>query len=50
MKLKYKKIGILMGAIDTAQDVVVDGELVTGRTDDVANLFASKLVEIPAAR
>jgi len=39
-----------MGAIYTDQDVVVDGDLVTGRGGPVANFFASKIIEILAAR
>jgi protease I len=37
-----------MGAIYTDQNVVVDGDLVTGRNGDVANLFANKIIEILA--
>lgn len=37
-----------MEAIYTDQNVVVDGDLVTGRNGDVANLFANKIIEILA--
>jgi protease I len=39
---------INMGAIYTDQDVVVDGDLVTGRKGDVCHLFAHKIVELLA--
>ena len=35
-----------MGAIYTDQDVVVDGDLVTGRTGGHCHLFAKKIIEI----
>ncbi len=35
-----------MGALYTNQDVVVDGDLVTGRTGGHAHLFAAKIIEI----
>ena len=35
-----------MGAIYTDQDVVVDGDLVTGRSGAHCHLFAHKIVEI----
>ncbi len=37
-----------MGAIYTDQDVVVDGDLVTGRTGGHCHLFASKIIEMLA--
>ncbi len=39
-----------MGAIYTDQDVVVDGDLVTGRTGDHCHLFARKIVDLLAER
>lgn len=39
-----------MGAVYVDQDVVVDDDLVTGRTGDQAGLFASKIIEILAGR
>jgi len=39
---------INMGAIYTDQDVVVDGDLVTGRTGAHCHLFAQKIIEILA--
>ncbi|HEX6355573.1 DJ-1/PfpI family protein [Actinophytocola sp.] len=39
-----------MGAIYTDQDVVVDGDLVTGRSADHCNLFARTLIDMVAAR
>lgn len=38
-----------MGAIYTDQDVVVDGDLVTGRTGGHCHLFAKKIIEILSA-
>ena len=38
-----------MGAIYTDQDVVVDGDLVTGRTGGHCHLFARKIIDILAA-
>jgi protease I len=35
-----------MGAIYTDQDVVVDGDLVTGRTGQHCHQFARKIIEI----
>ncbi len=35
-----------MGAIYTNEDVVVDGDLVTGRSGAHAHLFAKKIIEI----
>lgn len=39
-----------MGAIYTDQDVVVDGDLVTGRTGGHCHLFARQIIELLAAR
>lgn len=39
-----------MGAIYTDQDVVVDGDLVTGRSGQHYHLFASKMIELVLAR
>jgi protease I len=39
-----------MGAVYVDQDVVVDGDLVTGRTGGHAHLFASKIIELLAER
>ncbi|MBD2211671.1 DJ-1/PfpI family protein [Nostoc linckia FACHB-104] len=39
-----------MGAIYTNEDVVVDGDLVTGRSGGHAHLFAKKIIEILAER
>ena len=39
-----------MGAIYTDQDVVVDGDLVTGRTGGHCHLFARKIIELLAER
>jgi protease I len=39
-----------MGAVYTDQDVVVDGDLVTGRTGGHCNLFARQIIEILAER
>jgi protease I len=39
-----------MGAIYTDQDVVVDGDLVTGRTGGHCHLFARKIIEMLADR
>ncbi|QFZ21694.1 DJ-1/PfpI family protein [Saccharothrix syringae] len=39
-----------MGAAYTDQDVVVDGDLVTGRSADAAHLFARTLIDLIAAR
>ncbi|SRR5581483_3914410 len=39
-----------MGAIYTDQDVVVDGDLVTGRSGGHCHLFAHKIVELLAER
>ncbi len=39
---------INMGAIYTDKDVVVDADLVTGRSGDHAHLFAKKIIEILA--
>ncbi|XVV06998.1 DJ-1/PfpI family protein [Actinosynnema sp. CA-248983] len=39
-----------MGAVYTDQDVVVDGDLVTGRSADAAHLFARTLIDLIAAR
>ena len=41
---------INMGAIYTDQDVVVDDDLVTGRSGNHAHLFAKKIIEILASR
>ena len=38
-----------MGAIYTDQDVVVDGDLVTGRTGGHCHLFARKIIDVLAA-
>lgn len=38
------------GAIYTDEDVVVDGDLVTGRSGNHAHLFASKIIEMLASR
>jgi len=38
------------GAIYTNEDVVVDGDLVTGRSGGHAHLFAKKIIEILAAK
>ena len=35
-----------MGAVYTDQDVVVDGDLVTGRTGGHCHLFAHKIIEL----
>ena len=35
-----------MGAIYTDQDVVVDGDLVTGRTGGHCHLFARKIIDL----
>jgi len=37
-----------MGAIYTDQDVVVDGDLVTGRSGAHCHLFAKKIIEMLA--
>lgn len=39
-----------MGAVYTDEDVVVDGDLVTGRTGGHCHLFARKIIEMLAAR
>jgi len=39
-----------MGAVYSDQDVVVDGDLVTGRSADVCHLFARTLIDLVAAR
>jgi protease I len=39
-----------MGAIYTDQDIVVDGDLVTGRTSDYCNIFARKIIDMIAAQ
>lgn len=39
-----------MGAIYTDRDVVVDGDLVTGRTGAVCHLFARTIIDLLAAR
>ena len=39
-----------MGAIYTDQDVVVDGDLVTGRTGGHCHLFARKIIDMIARR
>lgn len=39
-----------MGAVYTDQDVVVDGDLVTGRSADACHLFARTLIDLVAAR
>src|SRR5882757_5330335 len=39
-----------MGAVYTDQDVVVDGDLVTGRSADVCHLFARTIIDLVAAR
>jgi protease I len=39
-----------MGAIYTDEDVVVDGDLVTGRTGGHAHLFAHRIIEMMAAK
>jgi len=39
-----------MGAIYTDEDVVVDGDLVTGRTGGHCNLFARKIIDILSER
>jgi protease I len=39
-----------MGAVYTNQDVVVDGDLVTGRTGEHCHLFANKIIELIAER
>lgn len=39
-----------MGAIYTDQDVVVDGDLVTGRTGAHCHLFARKIIDMLAAK
>lgn len=39
-----------MGAIYTNEDVVVDGDLVTGRTGGHCHLFARRIIEILAAQ
>ncbi len=41
---------INMGAIYTDEDVVVDGDLVTGRTGGHAHLFARRIIDILAER
>jgi protease I len=38
------------GAIYTNQDVVVDGDLVTGRTGELCHLFARTIIDMLAAR
>jgi protease I len=35
-----------MGAIYTDQDVVIDGDLVTGRSGPVCHLFARKIIDM----
>ena len=35
-----------MGAVYVNEDVVVDGDLVTGRTGGHAHLFARKIIDI----
>jgi protease I len=39
-----------MGAIYTDQDVVVDGDLVTGRSGGHCHLFARRIIELLAER
>jgi protease I len=39
-----------MGADYTNQDVVVDGDLVTGRSADHCHLFARTIIDLVAAR
>jgi len=39
-----------MGAVYTDEDVVVDGDLVTGRSGAHCHLFARKIIELLAAR
>lgn len=39
-----------MGAVYTDQHVVVDGDLVTGRSGDTCHLFARTLIDLVAAR
>ena len=39
-----------MGAIYIDEDVVVDGDLVTGRTGGHCHLFARRIIELLAAR
>jgi protease I len=39
-----------MGAIYTNEDVVVDNDLVTGRSGGHCHLFAKKIIEILAER
>jgi protease I len=39
-----------MGAVYADEDVVVDGDLVTGRTGGHAHLFARKIIELLAER
>jgi protease I len=39
-----------MGAVYTDQDVVVDGDLVTGRSADTCHLFARTLIDLLVAR
>lgn len=39
-----------MGAVYTDQDVVVDGDLVTGRSGGHCHLFARKIIDLLAAR
>jgi protease I len=39
-----------MGAVYTDEDVVVDGDLVTGRTGGHAHLFARKIIDLLAER
>ena len=39
-----------MGAVYTDQDVVADGDLVTGRSAEVCHLFARTLIDMVAAR
>jgi protease I len=39
-----------MGAVYTDRDVVVDGDLVTGRSGDLCHLFAARLIETALAR
>jgi protease I len=39
-----------MGAVYTDQDVVVDGDLVTGRSADHCHLFARAVIDLVAAR
>jgi protease I len=39
-----------MGAVYVDEDVVVDGDLVTGRTGDHANVFARTMIDLLACR